>query len=164
MGGMTKDRRYQKTEGKILSVFFDMKYNTMLQIAKKAGVARSTIYTHHHSVMKILPDWEEYILEEYYLYIEKKSYFEMLIFILRYQKFFEVFLKFGDREIIMKMIFITWGIRKPKKVSRILASEISEIIFEWGEDGFSRSEIEKVLFDIRYLVKTAEERLEALNS
>lgn len=161
MGG-ARDCRYKKTEEKLLSVFFEARYDTMRQIAKKAGVARSTIYAHHHSVMKILPDWEAYILREYGLFLKKGSYFEMLVFILKYQKYFEVFLKFENREIIIKMIFEIWGIKKPEKVLKILASEIAEVIFEWGEMGFSKSEIEEVLADINYLVKTAKDRLRSL--
>ncbi|MBQ3440925.1 TetR family transcriptional regulator [Candidatus Saccharibacteria bacterium] len=158
MGGM-RDRRYKKTEEKILAVFFDARYDTMEQIAKQAGVTRSTIYTHHRSVMKILPDWEAYILEEYRVFLRRRDYFEMLIFILNYQRYFEVFLKFSDREIIMKMIFMMWDVNEPKIFSRILASEIAEIIFVWGEKGFSKDEIGRVFGDIMCLAKTAEDRL-----
>lgn len=158
MGGM-RDCRYKKTEEKLLSVFFDVKYDTMGQIAKRVGVARSTIYTHHHSVMKILPDWEAYILKEYRLFLRRRDYFEMLIFILNYQKFFEIFLKFGDRKIVIKMIFIMRGAKKPEKILKIVAGEISEIIFEWGEKGFPKGEIDKVLADVTYLSKTAKDRL-----
>lgn len=158
MGGM-RDCRYKKTEEKILSVFFDVRYSTLEQIAKKAGVPRSTFYMHHHSVMKILPDWEAYILEEYRLIIKRGTYFEMLIFILKNRRFFEVFLKFKDREVVMEMIFSLWNIEKNRKNLRILASEIVEVIFEWGEKGFPENEIERVLSDILYLVKTRELRL-----
>ena len=154
-----RDCRYKKTEEKLLSVFFDARYDTMMQIAKKAGVAYSTVYAHHHSVMKILPDWEEYVLEEYRAFLRRRSYFEMLIFILNYRKYFEAFLKFGDREIIMKMIFVMWGVDEPGKLLRILAGEVAEVIFEWGEGGFSGREIEVVLGDMVYLTKTARERL-----
>lgn len=161
MGGM-RDCRYKKTEEKILAVFFDARYDTMEQIAKRAGVTRSTIYTHHHSVMKILPDWEAHILRECQLFLRRRDYFGMLIFILNYQKFFEVFLKFGDREIIIKIIFELWGIKKPEKILKIMASEITEIIFEWGEKGFPKKEIEMVLADITYISDTAKERLKPL--
>ena len=154
-----RDCRYKKTEEKLLSVFFDVRYDTMGQIAKRVGVARSTIYTHHHSVMKILPDWEAYILKEYRLFLRRRDYFEMLIFILNYQKFFEIFLKFGDRKIVIKMIFIMRGAKKPEKILKIVAGEISEIIFEWGEKGFPKGEIDKVLADVTYLSKTAKDRL-----
>ena len=163
MGGM-RDCRYKKTEEKILAVFFDARYDTMRQIVKKAGVARSTIYTHHHSVMRILPDWEDYILKEYQASLRRRDYLEMLIFILNHQKYFEVFLKFSDREIIIKMIFMMWDVKKPRRFIRILASEITEVIFEWGEQNFSKNEIEKVLYDITYLAKTAEDRLGLLRN
>ena len=158
MSGMS-DCRYKKTEEKLLSVFFDARFETMREIAKRAGVARSTIYTHHHKIMEIIPDWEEYILKEYGLFLEKGSYFEMLVFILKHQKYFEVFLKFGDREIIIKMIFKMWRVENSEKIYKILASEISEIIFEWGEKGFSKKEIENVLANINYLSNTVRDRL-----
>lgn len=60
-----KDQRFRKTEEKILAVFLDGDFDTMGQIAKKIGVARSTVYIHHHTIREILSDWEEYILVEY---------------------------------------------------------------------------------------------------
>lgn len=173
MGGM-RDCRYRKTEERLLSVFFDVKYDTMRQIAKKVGIARSTLYTHHHSVMKILPDWEGYILEEYQLFLQERKrknlkslYFDTLVFILRYRKFFEVFLEFGDREIIIKMLdflkprceSLIELAKKSDKILKIYESEVVEIIFEWGKGGFSEKEIEKVLFEIMYLTETAKDRL-----
>ena len=162
IGKKMKDRRYKKTEEKILTVFFDEGFETMREIAKRAGVARSTIYAHHHSVMEILSDWETYILAEYQAYIRRRDYFEIVVFILKNRQFFEVFLKFGNRGIIIKMIFVAWEVEKPGKVLRIVASGIAEIIFEWGERGFSEKEIERVLLDITYLSGTMKNNLRML--
>ena len=171
MGEKMKDRRYKKTEEKILTVFFDEDFKTMREIAKRAGVARSTIYTHHHKMMEIMPDWEEYILAEYQLMIREKMevksarslYFEMLVFILKNRKFFEVFLRFRNREVLVKMIFSMWDTENSRRILRIAASEITEIIFEWGERGFSKKELEEVLADIMYFSEMIKVRLELLN-
>lgn len=170
MGEKMKDRRYKKTEERILTVFFDERFETMREIAKRAGVARSTIYTHHHKAVEILPDWEAYILAEYQLSIKRKIetrsvkslYLETLVFILKNRKFFEVFLKFDDREIIIKMIFMIWNVEKSNKVLRIIASGVVEIIFDWAERGFSKKELEKVLSEIMYLSETIKGKLDPL--
>ena len=174
-----KDHRFRKTEEKILTVFFDESKNgiTMVKMAKKAGVGRSTIYVHHHAIREIMSDWERYILAEYRLILRKrikkdraalkKMYFDMLIFILRNQKAFGMFLRLNNREVMKKMLDalepkIRILMRLPKnsrKIFRLYESEVIEIIVEWGEKGFSEERIEKVLSDIMFLTKTARDRL-----
>lgn len=167
MGG-AKDCRYKKTEEKILAVFFKHPECTMWELAKKAGIARSTIYTHHCSVRQIIPNCEKRILEEYSMIIGKKMrnakvgllYLDMAVFIAKNRKIFEMFLKFSGREIIIKMILILEPkINEPEKVFKIYCSEVVEVIFEWGERGFEQGEIEKVLADIMYLTRTCHDRL-----
>ena len=60
-------RRYRKTEETILRVFFDenQKGISMQKMAKKAGLGRSTMYTHHHAIREIIPDYERYMLVEF---------------------------------------------------------------------------------------------------
>lgn len=97
-----KNKQYKKTERKILAVFFDNLEYTMRQLAKKAGVARSTIYTHHHSVREIVPDCEKIILAEYEMSVDKKLqtrkvqikmlYLDMLVLIVKNRQVFEIFL------------------------------------------------------------------------
>ena len=174
MGGGTKSRRYEKTEEAILTVFFDNPNCTMWQLAKKTGIARSTIYTHHRSIERIMPDCENNILAEYDFMLGKKLeienielrklFFYILVFIVRNRQTFELFLKFGNREVVIKMILkLKPRIREPEKILRICAGEITEIVFEWGERGFLENEIERVLGDIMYLTKTARERLAPIN-
>lgn len=60
----------------------------------------------------------------------------------------------------MKMILkLKPKIKEPEKILRICASEITEIIFEWGKRGFAKKEIEKVLSDMMYLTVSARKRL-----
>lgn len=165
-----KDRRYKKTEEKILTVFFDVPDCTMQQLAKRAGVGRSTLYTHHHSIRRIIPDYEKEILKKYNIEIEKKMkiknvgiktlYLDTLIFIIKNKQIFEMFLKFEDREIVVKMVLkLKPRIIVSEKALRICIAEIAEIIFEWGKRGFSENEIEEVLFDMMYLTLSARKRL-----
>lgn len=174
-----KDRRYRRTEEVILKVFFkEDRYDiTMVKMAEKTGLGRSTIYTHHRAIKKIIPDYEKYILMEYGLTIKKRLrlkeaslrglYLDTLVFVLRNRKIFEMFLKFDDREVIMQMIKklepkVSDLKRLPKhseKIFRVYASEVVEIIFAWGKDHFSEKEFDKVLFDIMYLTETCKSRL-----
>ena len=174
-----RDRRFRKIEETILTVFFDeyRKGSTMRRLAKKVGAGRSTMYIHHHAVREVIPDYEKYILAEYRSFMRKKLkmenadlknlYFDTLVFILRNRKFFEVFLKFDDREILIKMLDVIKDkavifMRLPKnhkKIFGVYKGEVVEIIFEWGERGFLEGELEKVLSDILYLSKTARARL-----
>jgi AcrR family transcriptional regulator len=168
MGGGS--RRYKKTEEAILTVFFDNPSCTINKLAKKAGIARSTFYTHHHSARDVSLDLECDILENYLAEIKrrlkmndiyiKSLYLDTLIFITKNRQFFKMF---NNREVVRKMLFeLRQKVREPEKIFRIYISEVTEIIFEWGERGFMEEEIEKVLADIMYLTITARERLAPL--
>ena len=165
-----RNKQYKKTEDKILTVFFDNPNCTMWQLAKMAGLARSTIYTHYHSIHEIVSDCEEDILAEYKNIFNEKMqnkkvnlkmlYLDMLVFIVRNRQVFKIFWKFKDREVVIKMILtLESETREPEKILKICASEITEIIFEWGEGGFLENEMGKVLSDIMYLARTCHERL-----
>ncbi len=174
-----RNRRFRKTEEKILKVFFveNKKGSTMKKIAREAGVGRSTMYTHHHAVRDILPDYEKYLLDEYRSAVRKHLrrkeilprilYTDMLIFILRNKKFFELFLKCGNRVVVNGMIEI---IKKPlfcqmklpngaDKIFDIYQSEVTEVLMIWGKDGYSIDEMKKTIEDILYLTDTAKARL-----
>ncbi len=98
-------------------------------------------------------------------------YFDTLVFILRNRKIFEMFLKFNDRGVVVKMVEKMRGKivgvqRLPKnseKMFRIYAVEVTEIVFEWGERGFLESEVLQVLGDILYLTETCDKRLRPIN-
>lgn len=163
MGGKKRSKRYKKTEEKILAVFFAEPQCPMWKLAKKAGIARSTFYTHHHSARLIIPDYEKDILERYSKSIKKKLqkdvglknlYLDTLLFIVKNRQIFGIFLEFGNREIIIKMLSILrLKIEIPDKLFRIYIAEVTEIIFEWGERGLLEGEIEEVLCDIKKLRK-----------
>ena len=173
------DLRFRKNENLILTIFVSEYKNdiTVKKIARRAGLSRSTIYAHHHAVKEILPDYERYVLVEYSGLAQKRLwrrnaqlraiFLDMLVFILRNKKIFEMFLEFNDRAIFYKMIGKIQGkiirsMRLPRncdKILKIYESEIAEVIFEWGKRGFSEKELEKVLSDIMYLTSTCKNRL-----
>lgn len=174
-----KDRRFRRTEEKILTVFFDeaKKDTTIVKIAKKAKIGRSTIYTHHHAFRDILPDYQRYMLVEYSRTMKKflmrknvplkKLFFEMLVFIMRNRKIFKLFLELGNLEVFKQMLKrlesrLTSALRLPKnsrKIFSIYVSEIVQVIANWGEVGFSEQKLESVLGDIVYLSETCRSRL-----
>lgn len=165
-----RNQRYKKTEEKILAVFFSGSGCTMQKLAKRAGIARSTIYTHHRSMKQIIPDCEKMILEEYEVIVGKKLrknttdlrklYLDTLIFIVKNRQVFEMIFKFEKRDIVMKMLLkLRPKIREQEKIFRICIAEVAEIIFEWGERGFPEREIEKILSEVVYLTTTARHRL-----
>lgn len=174
-----RNKRYRRTEGKILGVFFveNKKGTTIGKMAKKAGISRATMYTHHRAIREVIPDYRRYILEEYSRLVRKKMrkknlplkavYFETLFFILRNRKIFEMLIEFGDVEALARILEkirpkIIASARIPKsakKVFRVYMSEVIEIIIEWRESGFSEEKIEEVLSNIMYLTETAKKRL-----
>ena len=182
LGRRLKDRRFRKNEGLIVEIF--IKGNgelTVKKMAKETGLSRSTVYEHHHAIKEIIPDYERHVLAEYSRLMRKKMrrknvqlrtlYFDTLVFILRNRKIFEMFLKFNDRNVVMKMVDKMRGKivnlaglpKKSDKVFRVYAVEVVEIIFGWGERGFLESELEQVLGDIMYLSKTCGHRLGPIN-
>ena len=107
------NRRFKRTEEAILRTFFeeDVFIGTK-DMAKKAGVARSTFYHHHRTVREIVPDYKRYIMRKYSYMVRKlnnktdlKIVFErMMIFIIQNRQVFEILLKTGDNSIIMNML------------------------------------------------------------
>lgn len=178
-----RNKRYRRTEDKILRVFFveNKKGTTLSKMAKKVGVARATMYAHHRTVREVIPDYRRYMLVEYDRLVRRKirkrnltlktTYFETLLFILRNKRVFRMLIEFGDVETLVGILRkikpkIESSIRLPKgseKVFRVYISEIIEIIVEWGESGFSETKMDEMLSNIMYLTDTARDRLMPIN-
>lgn len=174
-----KDCRFRKAEDAILDTYVKEhgKDLTVVKMAKKAGLGRATMYVHHHATREIVPDYQRYILFQFRKETQKKLrrknsqlkslYLDLLIFILRNKKIFEMFLKFDNREALVKILTklkpkVVSSMRFPKnsdRIFRIYASEVAELIMEWGEKGFSEKEMGQVLSDIMYLTESARSRL-----
>ena len=180
-GRRLKDRRFFRNENLILDIFVCNSNITTKKIAKKAKLSRSTIYVHHHAIKEIIPDYERYILSSFSFAIKKKLhqktvhlkslYLEMLLFVLRNKKIFKMFIKFDNREIIVKMVGkleskIIGTLRLPQKsqkIFKVYASEITEVIFAWGHAGFPEDKLNQTLSDIMYLTNTYWDRLAPIN-
>ena len=172
-----KNRRFKKTEDKILEVFFQEECKCICKLAKQAGVARTTVYFHHHRVSGIPTDYQHYIL-----YIYKKTLkriadkdntkidtiFEVtLLFMMQNKKMFKVALYYNDPTVYLKMIemlkpLIEKGMGLPKNSKRmfnVYTVEVVELINEWGKDGYKEEEMKGLLKNIMYLTKSLRTRL-----
>lgn len=166
-----KNRRFKRTEEKILEAYFEGEC-TLCGLAKRIGVARTTVYFHHHRIASIPVDYQHYIL---YIYkkaltrIEKssdlkiESVFEItLFFILQNKELFQVALRTGDTLVYRKMMImlrplIIEAIRLPKNSKRmfnVYAVSVAELLDEWGKSGFKEAEMKELLKNILFLTKT----------
>lgn len=173
------NKRFRKTEEAILKVFFEGDYYMCAgEVARKIGVARSTVYNHHRAVREILPDYEKYVLRKYRMVVRrrikdirlKSLYTRMLFFIVREKRIFGMLVKNGRRGVFEEMVLelrtkIVSYTRLPKnseKMFRVYTSEIMELVAEWGERGFDEAEVFGILKDMMYLTDTMRVRLKGL--
>lgn len=175
------DKRFRRTEEAILQAFFALDSDMgVAKIAREAGVARSTVYTHHHAAKEIIPDYEKYILKKYRKLVKKmvavNNYrFEtmivrMLIFVATDKRIFSIILRGSERRVFEAMVDelkleIISVMRVPKKDEKIFAiykSEVVVIIGEWCKKGFNLEDIDKTAQNIIYLTNTARMRLGVL--
>ncbi len=176
------NRRFRKTEDAILKVFFEETYFTcMVKIAKKVGVARSTIYSHHRAVKEILPDYEKYVMKKYEKMLRgllknknvglRMVYFRLLIFILQEKKIFLMLIKNNRSVLISRMILkfepkILAYAKLPKNSEKIFAvyvGEVMSLIGKWMQEGFPEKGIDEVLNDIMFLTDTIRVRMRGLS-
>lgn len=180
--GLTEKRmankRFRKTEEAILRVFFEGDYYICVrEVAKKVGVARSTIYIHHRAVREILPDYEKYILRKYGRIFRrmmrnknvrlKNLYLKMLLFIMQEKKIFGMLIKNGRRMALEEMILkmkekIISHAKLPKnseKMFKIYISEVMGLVAEWEKSNFAEAKVEELLGDMMYLADTMRNRL-----
>lgn len=174
-----EDARFRKNEEAILKAFFDCGRDrlSVTELARKADVDKATFYRHHKKIYGIVTDYEEYILIEYESFmcemLNKNNvsirviYYRLLIFILKNQEAFAIFLENQRMAIIMKMV----GGLVPKlkeeyklygnleRVFRVYVGEIVGLIEEWIERGFRDDEMMELLDNIMYLTKTIRLRL-----
>ena len=178
----TKNKRYQKTEEVILEALMKSKeFPTTSMLIKKARIARSTLYRHHKTVLKILPDYERGVLIKYgnvvRRLIRRKNIqirticLRTLIFIMAEQELFKILLKYEGGIIIEKMILKLRSKLKAAchlppnsdKILRVYAKEVAGIIEEWSDSGFKEDKINETLNKILYLTETMKQRLGPLN-
>lgn len=174
-----EDARFRKNEEAILKAFFDCGRDrlSVTELARKADVDKATFYRHHKTIYGIVTDYEEYILIEYESFmcemLNKNNvsirviYYRLLIFILKNQEVFAIFLENQRMAIIMKMVGVLVSKLKEEyklygnleRVFRVYISEIMGLIEEWIEKRSGEEEIAELLDDIMYLTKTIRLRL-----
>lgn len=173
------NRRFKRTEEAILRTFFEEDiFIGAKDMAKKAGVARSTFYHHHRTVREIVPDYKRYILRKYNRLVkrvdEKKDlrivFERMMIFIIQNKRVFEIFLKTGDNSVLRSMLIslrlkIINYARLPKnndKIIEVYFDEIIGLITRWIENGCDNDGRMMLIVDVLYLTNTLRPRLKGL--
>lgn len=174
------NKRFKRTEGIILRAFFASSSDAgMIGIAKKAGVARSTVYIHHRAVREIIPDYERYVLKKYRKMVRRvlatknskleTVFMRMLIFMTTNKRIFAIILRSNNTiiekmldEIEIKIISSIQVSRNRECVFKIYRSEVVVLIDDWCKRNFNCEEIDKVVENIIYLTKTARMRLGVL--
>lgn len=175
------NRRFRRTEDAIIKAFFECgQYAAAEKIARRAGVARSTIYYHHQAVSEILPNYKKYIIKSYTRMIGKllkqkqakmkQVFLSLLTFIMRNRSIFMIFAKAHDTEVMRTMVErlrskVESFARLPKnseQTFQIYKGEIVALLEKWGEQGYREKEMPTMLGNMMYLTETARARLSPL--
>lgn len=68
------NKSFRNTEDKILRLFFAKHMLISIkELAMKIGIARSTVYRHHRSLERIIPDYEIFLMQKYRRAMRKVS-------------------------------------------------------------------------------------------
>lgn len=175
------NKRFRKTEENILKAFLaEGLFTNANTIARKAGIARSTIYHHHHTIRDIIPDYEKFILNKYRciihkisktnLFLSRSIYLKTLCFIVANRQTFQILTHYENNKIFYKMILeispqIKDSMKLPKNSETLFSvytSEVANVIENWAQNGFNESELDKVLNKIMFLTDSARTRLAPL--
>lgn len=172
-----RNRRYCQTEEVFVRIILKGDfYISADELAKRAGVSRSTFYRHHRAVKHIIRDYENYIVRLYHGSTRdlvrhrvnpRQLYWHTLVFIAKHRRIFLILQKGGNRSAFTRIVeYLKPGIvsaaRLPKNAARnyrIYTAEIVELLWRWGEAGFQDAEIDDLLSNILYLTKTVRVRL-----
>lgn len=176
------NKRFRKTEEAILKAFFEGdNYISLGKMARRAGVARSTVYNHHRAVKEIVPDYKRYVLRSYARAINpltrrkqtrmRSIFLRVLAFIAAHRSIFLVFARLGDTEVMLAMIDrlrekVRTHARVPRqrfeRMFRVYRGEVMAILDEWAENEFAEEEMDWVLKELLYLTDTVGERLDKI--
>ena len=175
------DRRFRRVEEAILKVVINEDYYIGVgEMAKKIGVARSTVYNHHRAVREIIPDYEKYLLSRYNRIINKilkrremrirDVMRHVLIFVLHNREVFMFLEKCGRRGIYGQMMTkmeleLSRRLRLPnnyQKMYIVYRGEVMELMAEWVKNGVVEEEMNELLGDIVGLTDTMRIRLKGL--
>jgi len=167
-----KNKRFRRTEESLLAALLVTRDTVSLErLIRLARISRSTIYRHHGTVQKIVPNYHEYIMAKYKRMLKslfkikhiriKSIYHSILDFLKTYQQIIDFPYHNGDSRIIEEMLLllepkiIDFGKIADKDTFAIYTKGISAVIEKWISDGFNKSDIPRVVEKIIYLTNTA---------
>jgi AcrR family transcriptional regulator len=174
------NRRFYRTEEAILRAFFGDEYLSAREVARRAGIARTTFYHHHQSVAKIVADYQKYIINKYKRLVKKMlsaqktpvriMYERTLLFIVQHKRIFKILLMKRELSVLKYMISkmqlrLVEAMRLPKNSARIFLvyeGEVVSLIDAWCRNGMKEDEINQLLDEIMFLTETARVRLKVL--
>ncbi len=174
------NRRFYRTEEAILKAFFDDNSLSTREVAKHAGIARSTFYHHHQSTAKIITDYQKYIADKYKRLAKKMlsaqktpirmMYERIFLFTIQYKKIFKILQMNKELSILKYMIRrmqprLVEAMRLPKNSARIFLvyeGEVASLMDAWCRKGMMEDEINQLLDEIVFLTETARVRLKIL--
>lgn len=176
-----RDKRFRRTEEAILKIAIDGNFCVGVnELAKRIGVARSTIYSHHRTAREIVPDYKQYLMGKYdqmFKRVLEKEEIDLkdaircvFIFIIQNKRFFVILKRCGDKELYERMIMqlrskMIWKLNLPKnsdRIYKVFKSEAVELLSEWAEEDFREERIGILLINIVDLAKTMRTRLRFL--
>ena len=170
---------FRQKEEAIFEAYFEAEYKsielTPTTLARAAGISRSTFYRHHRSVYRIRPDYEWFMLKKYKKFMRdagktatvRQSLRQLLLFVIQNRRRFYVLIRNGGEKLICGMVGYLHNelVREcgfPNTGQTILnmyASEVCELIREWGESDFAVERIGQMEADLLYLAKAAPRHL-----
>ena len=171
------NQKFRQSETAILIAYLGSRgYPTAKLLAKKARIARSTLYLHHQQPQNIPRDYEEYLFRCYKKKIARllrgknislrTLFFHTLVFISQHRRAFQMLFRHRQSGIVKKMldclrnpILTDWRIVSPETLYLIYENEIIGVIEGWSRQGFALRSLEATLSLLLHLTNTAPRRL-----
>ena len=150
-------------------------------LVRKARISRATLYRHHKTVTRIIPDYKKEVLAKYGGMLRglshqkntqvRKICLRTLIFVMANRRIFKILLRYDGGAVIEKMVLksksklqSTYHLPKnPDKMLKVYTKEVAGIIEEWGRRGFCEDGMDITLVKIMYLTDTMRQRLGPVN-
>jgi len=184
VGERKVDKRYNKTEKKILKVLSEfVRKNPYTidvrasRIAHKAKVGRATVYRHYKGANEALFLYGRKVFGKFRTRIvvmqqSGASFADLIFYIVKFMNenkdFFGMAFACGDRRVFERMMqeigkevadYAMMDVLEMERIKRVYYGEIYGVLDEWNQGGFCEVEMERVKTDIIYLTKHAKIRL-----
>ena len=181
---MKKDNRYQKTEKAILSsllrIYRSEPYLASLhpsRLAEHSKISLSTFYRHYKTVDDIFIFYEKKLTTRFTNIMKRRGKSNIrhtlrfaLLFICKHQEFFLINFSRGDLRLVRQIfVMIRPKIEKTyawpedsEKLFDICFYEFYGLLKQWSLRAFSERELNCILGDVLYLLRSAKSRLEKI--